>query len=115
MPVYDKPMIYYPISTLMQAGISDILIITTPSDAPLFKTLLGDGTNCCISISSAKQEKPDVLAQAFLIVAEFMDKSSVCLILVDTIFYGNLIEETLINAFQQQAGASIFAYYVTYP
>ena len=115
MPVYDKPMIYYPISTLMQAGISDILIITTPSDAPLFKTLLGDGTNWGISISYAKQEKPEGLAQAFIIAEEFIDKSSVCLILGDNIFYGNRIEETLKKAVQQKAGASIFAYYVNDP
>jgi len=115
MPVYDKPMIYYPISTLMQAGISDILIITTPSDAPLFKTLLGDGTNWGISISYAKQEKPEGLAQAFIIAEEFIGKSSVCLILGDNIFYGNRIEETLKKAVQQKAGASIFAYYVNDP
>ena len=115
MPVYDKPMIYYPISTLMQAGINEILIITTPLDAPLFRNLLGDGSAWGISISYAKQPKPEGLAQAFIIGEEFIGKGPVCLILGDNIFYGNRIEETLKNAVQQKTGASIFAYYVNDP
>lgn len=115
MPVYDKPMIYYPISTLMQAGINEILIITTPLDAPLFRNLLGDGSDWGISISYAKQPKPEGLAQAFIIGEEFIGKGPVCLILGDNIFYGNRIEETLKNAVQQKTGASIFAYYVNDP
>lgn len=115
MPVYDKPMIYYPISTLMQAGISEILVITTPSDAALFRSLLGDGSNWGISISYAEQPRPEGLAQAFIIGEEFIEKGPVCLILGDNIFYGNRIEETLKNAVQQKAGASIFAYYVNDP
>ncbi|MDA9901263.1 glucose-1-phosphate thymidylyltransferase RfbA [Gammaproteobacteria bacterium] len=115
MPVYDKPMIYYPISTLMQAGINEILIITTPLDAPLFRNLLGDGSDWGISISYAEQPKPEGLAQAFIIGEEFIGEDPVCLILGDNIFYGNRIEETLKNAVQQKSGASIFAYYVNDP
>ncbi len=115
LPVYDKPMIYYPLSTLMQAGIKEILIITTPEDYDLYQNLLGDGTSWGIEISYAQQSKPEGLAQAFLIGEEFIGKSNVCLILGDNIFYGNRIEQTLKNAVLQEQGASIFAYYVNDP
>ncbi|MDA1372681.1 MAG: glucose-1-phosphate thymidylyltransferase RfbA [Proteobacteria bacterium] len=115
MPVYDKPMIYYPLATLMQAGIREILIITTPEDAADYRELLGDGTGWGLQLSYAQQPKPEGLAQAFLIGEEFIGDSRVCLILGDNIFYGNRIEETLKNAVEQQAGASIFAYYVNDP
>ena len=115
MPVYDKPMIYYPLSTLMQAGIRDILIITTPEDAPMFEQLLGDGASWGINLSYAQQPKPEGLAQAFLIGEEFIGDSRVCLILGDNIFYGQQIEETLRSAVDQESGASVFAYYVTDP
>jgi glucose-1-phosphate thymidylyltransferase len=115
MPVYDKPMIYYPLSTLMQAGIRDILIITTPEDAPMFEQLLGNGSSWGINLSYAQQPKPEGLAQAFLIGEEFIGDSRVCLILGDNIFYGHQIEETLRSAVDQESGASVFAYYVTDP
>lgn len=115
MPVYDKPMIYYPLSTLMQAGIREVLIITTPEDAQVYESLLGDGKNWGLDISFAQQPKPEGLAQAFLIGEEFIGDSRVCLILGDNIFYGNRIEETLKSAVEQKEGASIFAYYVTDP
>ena len=115
MPVYDKPMIYYPLSTLMQAGIRDILIITTPEDAPMFEQLLGDGASWGINLSYAQQPKPEGLAQAFLIGEEFIGDSRVCLILGDNIFYGQQIEETLRSAVDQESGASVFAYYITDP
>jgi len=115
LPVYDKPMIYYPLATLMQAGIREVLIITTPHEAPAFENLLGDGKRWGIEITYAQQPKPDGLAQAFLIGEEFIGDSRVCLVLGDNIFYGNRIEETLKNAVNQEEGASIFAYYVTDP
>jgi len=115
LPVYDKPMIYYPLSTLMQAGIREILIITTPEDAASFESLLGDGRKWGVDISYRQQPKPDGLAQAFLIGEEFIGGSRVCLVLGDNIFYGNRIEDTLKNAVQQKQGASVFAYYVTDP
>ena len=115
MPVYDKPMIYYPLSTLMQAGIRDILIITTPEDAPAFKQLLGDGARWGISLSYAQQPKPEGLAQAFIIGEDFIGDSRVCLILGDNIFYGHQIKQTLRRAVQQESGASVFACYVTDP
>ena len=115
MPVYDKPMIYYPLATLMQAGIRDILIITTPEDAPMFEKLLGDGSLWGIRLSYAQQPKPEGLAQAFLIGEDFIGDSRVCLILGDNIFYGHQIEETLRSAVDQESGASVFAYYVTDP
>ena len=115
LPVYDKPMIYYPLSTLMQAGIREILIITTPEDAASFESLLGDGRKWGVDISYRQQPKPDGLAQAFLIGEEFIGDSRVCLVLGDNIFYGNRIEDTLKNAVQQKQGASVFAYYVTDP
>jgi glucose-1-phosphate thymidylyltransferase len=115
LPVYDKPMIYYPLATLMQAGIREVLIITTPHEAPAFESLLGDGKRWGIEITYAQQPKPDGLAQAFLIGEEFIGDSRVCLVLGDNIFYGNRIEETLKNAVNQEQGASIFAYYVNDP
>lgn len=115
MPVYDKPMIYYPLSTLMQAGIREILIITTPEDATVYESLLGNGQNWGLDIRYAQQPKPEGLAQAFLIGEEFIGDSRVCLILGDNIFYGNRIEDTLRNAVEQKEGASIFAYYVNDP
>ena len=115
MPVYDKPMIYYPLATLMQAGIRNILIITTPQDNQAYQKLLGDGSDWGISITYAQQQKPEGLAQAFLIGERFIGDSRVCLILGDNIFYGNRIEEMLLNAVQHQAGASIFGYYVQDP
>jgi glucose-1-phosphate thymidylyltransferase len=115
LPVYDKPMIYYPLSTLMQAGIREILIITTPEDAAAFELLLGDGKKWGLDICYRQQPKPEGLAQAFLIGEEFIGDSRVCLVLGDNIFYGNRIEDTLRNAVEQEQGASIFAYYVTDP
>lgn len=115
MPIYDKPMIYYPLSTLMQAGIRDILIITTPEDHKAYKKLLGDGDRWGISVQYAQQPKPEGLAQAFVIGEEFIGDSRVCLILGDNIFHGNRIEDMLLNAVQREAGASVFAYYVQDP
>ena len=115
LPVYDKPMIYYPLSTLMQAGIKEILIITTPEDSDLYQNLLGDGTRWGVEISYARQPKTRGPAQAFLIGEEFIGKSNVCLILGDNISAGNRIEQTLKNAVLQEQGASIFAYYVNDP
>ena len=115
LPVYDKPMIYYPLATLMQAGIRDILIITTPNDADVYQSLLQDGSRWGLNICYRQQEKPEGLAQAFLIGEDFIGDSRVCLILGDNIFYGNRIEETLKKAVGQNGGASIFAYYVNNP
>ena len=115
MPVYDKPMIYYPLATLMQAGIRDILIITTPRDYNAYQKLLGDGSGWGINVSYAQQPRPEGLAQAFLIGEEFIGDSRVCLILGDNIFYGNRIEDMLLNAVNQEEGATVFAYYVQDP
>lgn len=115
MPVYDKPMIYYPLSTLMQAGIREILVITTPEDAGVYKALLGDGKKWGLNICYRQQPEPEGLAQAFLIGEEFIGDSRVCLVLGDNIFYGNRIEDTLKNAVDQKEGASVFAYYVNDP
>ncbi len=115
LPVYDKPMIYYPLATLMQTGIRDILIITTPNDANVYQSLLQDGSRWGLNICYATQAKPDGLAQAFLIGEDFIGDSRVCLILGDNIFYGNKIEETLKKAVGGNGGASIFAYYVNDP
>jgi len=115
MPVYDKPMIYYPLSTLMQAGIREILIITTPEDSAAYNNLLGDGSAWGLKLSYAVQPKPEGLAQAFIIGEEFIGKSRVCLVLGDNIFYGNRIEDTLKKAVNRKQGASVFAYYVNDP
>jgi len=115
MPVYDKPMIYYPLSTLMQAGIREILVITTPEDADAYQALLGDGKKWGLNICYRQQPEPEGLAQAFLIGEEFIGDSRVCLVLGDNIFYGNRIEDTLKNAVDQKEGASVFAYYVNDP
>jgi len=115
LPIYDKPMIYYPLSTLMLAGIREILVITTPEDAQLYRDLLNTGQHWGIELHYAVQERPEGLAQAFLIAEKFIGNSRVCLILGDNIFYGNRIEETLKNAADQSSDANIFAYYVNDP
>jgi len=114
MPIYDKPMIYYPLSTLLLAGIQDILIISTPHDLPLFERLLGDGKNLGCNFQYAVQENPNGLAQAFVIGEKFIGSDAVALILGDNIFYGTGLEETLIKA-SQTKGGTIFAYHVNDP
>ena len=108
LPVYDKPMIYYPLSTLMLAEIRDILIISTPQDLPRFKELLKDGSQFGIKLSYAEQPKPEGLAQAFLIGEEFIGEDNVCLILGDNIFYGNHFKRMLLNAKNSEGKATIF-------
>ena len=115
MPIYDKPMIYYPLSTLMLAGITDILMITTPSDQRMFYELLGNGSQWGINISYAVQPSPDGLAQAFIIGREFIGKDSCCLILGDNIFFGHQLPEKLISATLQERGATVFGYWVKDP
>ncbi|CAN7615001.1 glucose-1-phosphate thymidylyltransferase RfbA [Pararhizobium sp. LjRoot235] len=115
MPVYDKPMIYYPLSTLMLAGIRQILIISTPHDLPHFQRLLGDGTQWGIELSYAEQPSPDGLAQAYIIGADFVGSDPSCLILGDNIFYGHGITELFKNAIGRTQGATVFAYHVNDP
>ena len=115
MPIYDKPMIYYPLTVLMLAGIRDILIITTPEDAPQFQHLLGDGSHWGINIQYAVQPKPEGLAQAFLIGAEFVGNAPCTLILGDNIYYGEGLSSRLQAVAQQTSGATVFAYYVRDP
>lgn len=115
MPIYDKPMIYYPLSTLMLAGIRDILIITTPSDSALYQRLLGDGSQLGIAISYAVQPSPDGLAQAFLIGADFIGGEGCALVLGDNIFYGSDFAQVLQQMVQHDTGATVFAYYVSDP
>lgn len=115
LPIYDKPMIYYPLSTLMLAGIRDILIITTPEDQAQFQRLLGDGSRYGISLSYAVQPKPEGLAQAFLIGADFVGDQQVALVLGDNIFYGHGMIEDLRQASRQTIGATVFAYQVSDP
>ncbi len=115
LPVYDKPMIYYPMSVLMNAGIRDILIISTPEDTPRFKELFGDGSQFGLSLSYAVQPSPDGLAQAFIIGADFIGSDSVAMVLGDNIFAGHGLKKSLRKAASQESGATVFGYYVEDP
>lgn len=115
MPVYDKPMIYYPLSTLMLAGIREILIISTPRDLPDFQALLGDGSRWGLSLSYAEQASPNGLAQAYVIGASFVGNNPSCLILGDNIFFGHGITELFKSAMERASGATVFAYHVNDP
>lgn len=115
LPVYDKPMIYYPLSVLMLAGIREVLVISTPRDLGGFKALLGDGSRIGMAIRYAEQDKPRGLADAFIIGAEFVGRESVALVLGDNVFYGQSFSQTLERVSTRQAGATIFGYYVNDP
>jgi glucose-1-phosphate thymidylyltransferase len=115
LPVYDKPMIYYPLSTLMLAGIRDILVISTPQDTPRFEALLGDGARWGLNLSYCVQPSPDGLAQAFILGRDFIGGHPSALVLGDNIFYGHALQEQLLSAAARPAGASVFAYHVQDP
>jgi glucose-1-phosphate thymidylyltransferase len=115
MPIYDKPMIYYPLSTLLIAGISEILIITTPEESQRFKDLLGDGSKWGITLEYVVQPSPDGLAQAFILGEEFIGRDSVTLVLGDNIFYGHDLQKYLIESSKQEVGATVFGYHVNDP
>jgi glucose-1-phosphate thymidylyltransferase len=115
MPVYDKPMIYYPLSTLLTAGIRDVLIISTPHDMPLFQKLLGDGSKIGCNFSYAIQEIPNGLAQAFVIGENFVGKDNAALVLGDNIFYGSGLDQTLMDGAKTISGGLVFAYHVSDP
>jgi len=115
LPIYDKPMIYYPLSVLMLSGIRDVLVISTPDDMPSFQRMLGDGAQFGINIEYAVQPSPDGLAQAFIIGAEFIGDDNVCLVLGDNIFYGQHFSDKLVQATSLDKGATVFGYHVTDP
>ena len=115
IPIYDKPMVYYPLSVLMLAGIRDILVISTPKDLPLYRHLLGDGSDYGIRVSYVEQPRPEGLAQAFILGADFIGEDSVCLILGDNIFYGRDLKALVQKASSQPSGATVFAYHVKNP
>ena len=115
LPVYDKPMVYYPLSTLMLAGIREILIISTPEDLPRYRSLLGDGSQWGIHFDYVEQPRPEGLAQAFILGRSFIGSSNVCLVLGDNVFYGQSFQEKLRNVASRDTGATIFGYYVKDP
>lgn len=115
IPVYDKPMVYYPLSVLMLAGIREVLIISTPRDLPAYRQLLGDGSDYGMKLSYVEQPKPEGLAQAFILGADFIGQDSVCLILGDNIFYGRDLKTLVQNAAARPSGATVFAYHVRNP